>query len=114
MIDVNRIAESLLSQVGVPIFYNYPERFNETPVISFYNLSDTAGFHADCDEWAQVARVQVDIWADRAKDTGSIGIDVDRVMQAEGWTREYAADMPKQTDQQLFHRTLRFAKEIYY
>ena len=114
MIDVNEIVEPILAGVGPPVCYQYPERFNSLPVISFYSLSDTAGFQADNQEWAQKARVQVDIWADRAADAGRVGVEVDRVMQAEGWTRELAADLPKQTDDRIYHRTMRFAKEIYY
>ena len=114
MIDVNGLVEPLLTQAGVPVYFSYPEQFTDVPAISFYNLSDTAGFRADDSEWAQEARVQVDIWADRAIETGKIGTDVDAIMQRDGWIREYAADLPKQTDDQLFHRTMRFAKEIYY
>lgn len=113
MLDINAIAEPLLMQAGVPVYFRYPDEFKDIPCISFYNLSDTEGFRADCTEWAQVTRIQVDIWAEFANETNAIGVKVNEIMQADGWRREYAADMPKQ-DGKLEHRTMRFAKEVYF
>lgn len=113
MLDVNSIVEPMLVKAGVSVCFRYPQEFTDIPCISFYNLSDTEGFRADCTEWAQLTRVQVDIWAEHATETNSVGIKVNEIMQADGWRREYAADMPKQ-DGKLEHRTMRFAKEIYF
>ncbi len=114
MVDVNMLVEPVLAGVGPPVCYQYPEKFNDLPVISYYNLSENEGFRADGEEWAQVSRVQVDIWADRAVDTGRTGTAVEQAMKGAGWRREFAADLPKQTENRVYHRTIRFAKEIYY
>ncbi|NLZ95786.1 MAG: hypothetical protein GX921_08185 [Bacteroidales bacterium] len=113
MIDVNAVVSPLLKQTGVEVFFRYPNTFTNTPCISFYTLTDTQGFGADNEEWAQLTRVQVDVWAERAKDTSALGIKVNEIMQSDGWRREYAADLPNQNGE-FEHKTMRFIKEIYY
>ena len=117
MIDVNAVADSLLAPLeneGVVLCYQYPESFNELPVVSFYNLITEEGFRADCREEAQVSRVQIDIWAEKKTQPGRIAVRVNELMQNGGWQRELDRDLPKKTEAHVYHRTMRFAKEIFF
>lgn len=116
MVDVNKITEEILSPLkdeGVKTQYHYPESFNLPPIISFYELINTEAFRADNKEWSQMARVQIDIWSDKKTEPGKLAIRVNTLMQAKGWSREFSRDLPKETEKHLYHKTMRFAKEIY-
>ncbi len=108
MIDVNAEAEKTLLKLDCKIELYYPEKFNDLPVVSFYNLTETPDFSSDNEEDIQGGTVVVDIWSDTPSDCGSIGLQVYKVMNADGWNREFSRDLGK-TDG-VYHRTMRFKK----
>ena len=116
MVDVNEITAKILSQLqkdGISVCYQYPEDFGRVPAVSHYELFDSEGFRADNAEWSQKSRVQIDIWAEKKTEPARIAVMVNSLMQGAGWLREFSRDMPKQTEQHLYHKTMRYAKEIY-
>lgn len=116
MVDVNEMVANILSQLkkdGVRVCYQYPEEFAKLPAVSHYELFDSEGFRADNAEWSQKSRVQIDIWAEKKTEPARIAALVNALMQGAGWLREFSRDMPKLTEQHLYHKTMRFAKEIY-
>lgn len=108
MIDVNAEAEKTLSVLDCKITYYYPENFNNLPVVSFYNLTETPDFSSDNEEDIQSGCVVVDIWADDPSQCGEIGLQVNDVMTADNWCREFSKDLPRDGD--IYHRTMRFKK----
>lgn len=115
MQDVNAIAAKLLEpmKAKAKLVYAYPENFNSSPIISYYELSNNSGFRADNAEQSQIARVQIDIWSAKKAEPGSLAIAVNEVMQADGWIRELSRDLPKGSDDKYYHKTMRYKKEIF-
>ena len=59
MIDVNAEAEKTLSKLSCNVEYYYPEKFNDLPVVSFYNLTERPDFSYDNEEVIQGGTVQL-------------------------------------------------------
>lgn len=108
MIDVNAEAEKTLSKLDCNVEYYYPEKFNDLPVVSFYNLTENSDFSYDNEEVIQSGTVQVDIWADKPDESGEISIQVNDIMTADDWCREFSRDLGKQNG--IYHKTMRFTK----
>lgn len=108
MVDINAEAEKTLSKLDCKIEYYYPEKFNDLPIVSFYNLTERPDFTSDNEEDIQSGTVVIDIWSDNPADCGSIGLKVNEVMKADGWNREFSRDLPKTDD--VYHRTMRYTK----
>lgn len=109
MLDINIEAEKSLSKLNCAVVYQYPEKFSALPVISYYNLTESGGFYADNSECVQDGYIQVDIWSDAPAECGRLSIEVNEVMERDGWTREMSMDVPKR-DEKIYHRTMRFQK----
>lgn len=114
MIDINKDFEQLLKSTEYNVAYQFPKQGNELPIITYYEASNTGGFSADNQEWGMISAFVVDIWAITPKQTGDIGVKVDEVLQQSGWRREFAANLPRETDSDVYHRTMRYVKEIFY
>lgn len=115
MIDINKTADEVLAPIredGIRLCYQYPEDFEKLPAVSFYNLLTSEAFRTDNKEDAQLARIQIDIWALKKTQPGSIAVRINELMQNDGWSRELDRDLPK-GENHVYHRTMRFAKEIY-
>lgn len=110
MIDVNSEAEKTLSALDCKITYYYPDNFNDLPIVSFYNLTEKPDFSSDNEEDIQSGTVQVDIWTNEPSQCGGIGIEVNKVMTAGGWGREFSKDLGKQNG--ICHKTMRFTKHF--
>lgn len=115
MQDVNAIVAKLLEplKAKAKLVYAYPEQFNTSPIISYYELGNNGGFRADNTEQSQIARAQIDVWSNKKAEPGSLAIEVDNIMQADGWIRELSRDLPKASDDKYYHKTMRFKKEIF-
>lgn len=111
MIDVNSEAEKILAQLNYTVEYYYPKKFNDLPVISFYNLTETPDFSADNTEVVQSGCVVVDIWADEPSDCGKIAVEVNEVMTADGWNREFSRDLPPDGSE-VYHKTMRYVRDF--
>ncbi|MGN0180515.1 MAG: hypothetical protein ACI4DY_13915 [Monoglobaceae bacterium] len=115
MVDINRTANKILSPIknaGASLCYQYPESFEKLPAVSFFNLLTAEEFRADNVEVSQLARLQIDIWAQKKTQPGELAIKINELMQADGWIRELDRDLPRE-ENHVYHRTMRFAKEIY-
>lgn len=108
MIDINAEAEKTLSALDCKITYYYPNNFNDLPIVSFYNLTETPDFSTDNEEDIQSGCVVVDIWADDPSQCGKIGLQVNDIMTSDEWYREFSKDLPRDGD--IYHRTMRFKK----
>lgn len=108
MIDVNAEAEKTLSALDCKITYYYPDEFNDLPIISFYSLTEAPDFSADNTEVIQSGCVAVDIWADEPSQCGKISLQVNNIMTADGWQREFSRDLGRQNG--IYHKTMRFCK----
>ncbi len=108
MIDVNAEAEKTLSALQCKITYYYPEEFNDLPVVSFYNLTECPDFTSDNEEDIQSGCAVVDIWTDKPSQCGEISVQVNELMTAEDWHREFSRDLGKQNG--IYHKTMRFTK----
>lgn len=108
MIDINAEAEKALSALDCKIEYYYPEKFNDLPIVSFYNLTETPEFSSDNEEDIQGGTVVVDIWADDPTQCMAISIQVNKIMTKDGWCREFSRDLGKQNG--IYHKTMRFCK----
>lgn len=109
MIDVNSEAEKSLSRLDCTVVYAHGACFTELPAVSFYSVAESAALCCDNEESVQSGRVQVDVWAKKAKKCGDIALSVNDVLTADGWVREMSADVPEQ-DGKVYHKTMRFQK----
>ena len=110
MIDINREIEKSLSVLPYRTAYYYPADFKELPVITFYTLTENNSFAADNESMIQRGYAAVDIWSSRAAECGSIAIDIDKAMTADGWTRDFSRDMPPESG--IYHKNMRYVKEF--
>lgn len=108
MIDVNAEADKTLSALSCKITYYYPEEFNDVPIVSFYSLTEKPDFSTDNEEDIQAGTVVIDIWADKPSECGEISLQVNEVMTADDWQREFSRDLGKQNG--IYHKTMRFTK----
>lgn len=111
MIDVNAEAEKTLSKLDCRVEYFYPEKFNDLPVVSFYNLTEQEAFSADNEEQIQSGVVVVDIWCDNPKQCGEIGIKVNDIMIKDDWSREFSRDLTPDNSG-VYHKTMRYSKDF--
>lgn len=113
MINVNMIINSILKTLnGVKVECQQPEEFNDLPIVSHYEIGSPMGFCADNAEWAQKSYVAIDVWARSVGECGEIAVEVDALMQKEGWKREMSRDMPP--DNGVRHKSMRFYKQIFF
>lgn len=110
MIDVNAAAEKTLSALDCKITYYYPEEFNDLPIVSFYSLTEKPDFSSDNEEDIQSGTVVIDIWTDEPSECGKIALEVNDVMTADNWSREFSRDLPRDGD--VYHRTMRYSKDF--
>lgn len=116
MVEVNAIAEKNLAPLkgeGFSVQYQYAEAKAKLPAVTYYSLIDRESFRTDNVEMSSKCRVQIDVWAIKRSDMSKGSIRVNELMQADGWMREMSRDMPKETENQAYHRTMRFVKEIW-
>ncbi len=116
MVEVDAIADELLSPMrdeGYSVQYQYTGEAAKMPAVTYYALIDKESFRADNMEQSSKCRVQIDVWAAKRSDMSRGSLRVNELMQADGWHRELSRDMPKETEQQVYHRTMRYAKEIW-
>ena len=112
MIDANSAVRIILNTLDVKVTYYHPQEFNKLPCISYYELTTTTGMRYDNEEQAQCSNMQIDVWGKGGGEISRIAVDVDRVMQADGWFRELSRDMPPENN--IFHKTMRFSKQIFF
>lgn len=113
MVDVNLIVKDILSKIdGVKITFYHPKVFNSLPVISYYELTTSTGFSYDNSEQAQMSNVVIDIWGNSGAECSMFAVEVDKHMQVNGWKRNFSRDLPPEND--IYHKNMRFSKQIYF
>ena len=112
MINVHEQVKNILDTVGVAVRFYHPDETAEMPVISYYEVGTSQGFGYDNAERSQDSRVSVDIWAKSPKDTAELAVRVDSAMQNGGWQRDLSMDIPP--DDGVYHKAMRFRKNIFY
>ncbi len=112
MIDIKKdVAEKLSRISGVKINYYYPRSFNELPVITYYELSNSPEVFADDLEYSSNIAIQVDVWALNVGDMTDIAIKVSEIMVADGFKRAFAAEF-FESGTGIHHKTMRFEKMV--
>ena len=110
MIDINAEVEKTLSKLDYHTEYYYPQKFNDLPIVSFYNLTESAAFGSDNEEDIQGGTVVIDIWTDSPDKCGEIGLKVNDVMVGDDWCREFSRDIKPNNG--IYHRTMRVSKNF--
>lgn len=110
MLDVNEELEKSLKNLSCKLVYQHPEGFNTLPVVSYYNLTESVSFSYDNEEQMQDGVVQLDIWADIPKKCGEIALEINELLTKDGWCRQFSMDIPKQSGERAYHRTMRYIK----
>lgn len=110
MIDINREAKKSLEKTGFTIVFHHPKENTTLPCVSFYNLSEKPEFSMDNTEAIQKGYIQLDIWAVKASDCGSMAVKINEVLNLDGWSRSMSMDVPEESD--IYHKTMRFSKQF--
>lgn len=109
MLDINIMAEKVLSALDCSVVFQYPEEFTSLPAVSYYTVTEKGGFYADNIECIQEGYIQTDIWAKNPSECGELSVRVNELMTNDGWHREFSMDIPRK-DETVYHRTMRFKK----
>lgn len=110
MLDVNEELEKSLEGLSCALTYQHPDGFNSLPAVSYYNLTESVSFAYDNEEQMQDGVVQLDIWAKTPKECGEKAIEINTLLTADGWCRQFSMDIPKQNGERAYHKTMRYIK----
>ncbi len=110
MLDINEELEKSLEGLGCTLVYRQPEGFNDLPVVSYYNLTESGSFAYDNEEQMQDGTVVLDIWASVPKECAKIALEINGLMLDDGWIRQFSMDIPKQPGERAYHRTMKYTK----
>lgn len=116
MIEADGMVDEILrplEDAGVTVRFQYQEEKLTLPAVTYYILHEAEGFRADGREQSQIVKVQVDIWSKKRSEMSRTSVLVNERMQENGWMRELSRDLPKETEKQAYHRTMRFGREIW-
>lgn len=113
MTDANKEVREILETIDdVKVTFYHPDEFNKLPIVSYYELTTTTGMCFDNAEQAQRSYAQIDIWGKGGGECSRIAVRVDEAMQQHGWYREMSRDMSPEN--KIYHKTMRFYKEIFF
>ena len=112
MVDFNTEIEKSLAGLSCPIFYQHPSGFNKLPAVSYYNLTEGMGMVCDNEELIQDGAVQLDIWCAVPKECARIADEINSLLSADGWSRQFSMDIPKQPGERAYHKTMRYNKSF--
>ncbi len=110
--DINAEAEKSLLKTGCSVVFQYPRSFTRLPVISFYTLKEYGAVAYDNHEAVREGTIVADIWARTPKKCAEISEKVRTVMNNDGWTELFAADIPRGSAD-IYHRSMRLVKSFY-
>lgn len=114
MIDMNPHVKKLLEQTGIKVEQGTVFKFRPVPIITFRKVTTDEGFHSDNNEDSQISKFAVDIWSNSPVQVSNIGVKVNEIMQADGWTRTFDYDVPRSSPEELYHLSQRYKKEVYF
>lgn len=104
MFDAKPAVFSALSAIsGVTVSDAYPTDWSKLPAISFYEIVNSPVYSAFPDALTEV-NIQIDIWHE--KGTGALAQEVEAAMNAIGFRRSFAADVPDPSG--IKHKTMRY------
>ncbi len=112
MLDINYELQKSLRRLDTKSVYQYPESFAELPVISYYTLTDKIKMFVDNGAFIEEGYVNLDIWTKTPKEGFDIADNIDAVLSEDGWIRQFMMDMKKESDERIYHRTMRFKKQF--
>ena len=107
MIDVNAMAEAALSNLKWKVVYYHPNESIKLPCVSWYTISEKPKGSYDNNEWFSTATIVVDVWAKTPKKVGEIALEVNSVLNAEGWKRNWSMDVAP--DDGVYRKSMRFS-----
>lgn len=112
MVDVNEQVKNLLEKgLDTAVKYQYPDSFNNLPVVTYYTLSQRGDFAYDNTVIDRKSTIVIDIWADYPKQCAELAEKINALMSNDNWYHEFEADMPN-TDSSVKHRVIRFSKSF--
>jgi hypothetical protein len=99
LIPKARMASSVAAFTGTP----------EYPYLTFFEMANQPALVADDDEAESEISVRVDIWGKATLST--IASHVDRIMKANGYTRNYSMDNDEvlETGERIYHKSMSFS-----
>lgn len=112
MVDINTELEKSLAELSCELVYRQPSGFHALPVVSYFNLKESMGMTCDNEEYISDGEVQLDIWCAAPKQCAEISAEINSLLAADGWSRQFSMDVPKQPGERAFHRTMRFDKSF--
>ena len=112
MVDVNTEIRKSLAGLNCTLVYRQPYGFNALPVVSYCNLTEGMGMVCDNAEYIQDGAAQLDIWCAVPEQCAEISAEIEALLTADGWSRQFSMDVPKQPGERAFHRTMRYDKSF--
>lgn len=108
MIDVNAEAEKSLANLQCKVVYYHPSESIKLPCVSWYTVSEMPNGSYDNGEWFSKATIVVDVWAKTPAKVGTLALEVNSVLNAEGWVRNWSMDVAP--DNGVHRKSMRFTK----
>ncbi len=112
MVDFNAELKKSLAELSCPLVYQHPSGFNRLPAVSYYNLTECMGMVCDNEELIQDGAAQIDIWCAVPEECAKIAEEINGLLTADGWSRQFSMDIPKQSGERAYHRTMRYNKSF--
>lgn len=103
MIDYSKIIKTALLTACPRVYSDYPDTFNQTPVISFYEAANSGD---DTRDLLTPLAYQVDVWALKTGDLKSTVAAVDMAIRTLGFRRALSREVPDPSGYK--HQTMRF------
>lgn len=111
MVDNRALVFQTLSSLGYTVDYQYPEKFETFPCISYFDSGHIADDYEDGAATADVTEYTVDVW-EKADSTGNlieIHLQVDKAMRDAGFFRQGFINQFEE-DTKINHYTFKFIK----
>jgi hypothetical protein len=97
-----------LKSAGVPVFFYYPESFNQTPCVGYYEANNAPAETADDAEYLSSVEYAIDVWGKTSSEISELMEIIDEALKRNNFTREFSNDVydPKTW---ILHKTSRYS-----
>lgn len=107
--DINKeLAKDLKALDIKNLYYYYPDKEPEFPIVTYYVLTERAHAGYDNTEYATFYAAEVDVYSKNPAEAARIAETLIDGLTPKGWVREYSRDLPP--SEGVFHKTIRFSK----
>ena len=112
MLDINQELKKSLKNLEVKTVFQYPDSFVELPIVSYYTVSDKIKMFVDNGAFIEEGYINLDIWTKTPKEGFDIAQAVNSALDKDGWIMQFMMDVKKESDENIYHRTMRFKKQF--